>query len=467
MKAAGSGGRFRWMPEWEGLVERRRPWLTAVRRLSLSFVALIAFGTAGLLLLPGLYTGARLGAVDALFTATSAVCVTGLIVVDTAAYFTPLGQAWVLLLIQLGGLGILTLATFVVMGLRGRSSLAAEDAVGAGLEALRLRPRRVLAWVVAVTLIAEGVGALLLWLMWIPRFGAARAAWHAVFNAVSAFCNAGFSTFSDSLAGFQRHPASLMVLALLIVLGGLGFVVFADLGGYVRRRRAVTLHTRLTLLATGVLIVGGWLMYLGFESGVTLSHLGWGDRAFNALFMAVTARTAGFNTIDYDAVAGPSLVLTGILMAIGGSPASTAGGLKTTTAALLFLLLVSRIRGHHHISAFGRTVPAETVNRSAGIAVGGITILFGMVFLLMIAEQGAHAVDRTHLVRVGFEAISAFGTVGLSMGVTGGLTTGAKLLVTVLMFVGRVGPLTLATAMAVSAARGRAYRYAHEDVILG
>lgn len=446
---------------------RRRPWLTAVRLLVLSFLVLIALGTAGLLALPGLYAGPKLGVVDALFTATSAVCVTGLIVVDTATYFTPFGQAWILLLIQLGGLGILTLATFVVVGLRGRSSLVTEEAVATGSMALRLRPRRLLAWVVTITLLAEVVGAVLLWLLWLPRFGAAGAVWHSVFNAVSAFCNAGFSTFSDSLAGFQRQPASLLVVALLIVFGGLGFVVFADLGRYARRRRSVTLHTRLTLLATGVLIAGGWVLYLAFESNVTLSDMGWGHRVANALFMAVTARTAGFNTIDYDAVAGPTLVLTGILMAIGGSPASTAGGLKTTTAALLFLLLLSRLRGHHHVSVFGRTVPAETVNRSAGIAVGGITILLGMVFLLMIAEQGAHAADRAHMVRVGFEAISAFGTVGLSMGVTGDLTAGAKLLVTVLMFVGRVGPLTLATAMAVSAARGRAYRYSHEDVILG
>jgi trk system potassium uptake protein TrkH len=455
------------MPEWEDLLESHRPWLTSVRLVALSFLGLIAFGTAGLLLLPGLYTGDSLGLVDALFTATSAVCVTGLIVVDTASYFTPAGQAWVLLLVQLGGVGILTIGTFVVLGLTGRSGLVSEEAVAGGSAALRLRPRMLLVWVVVLTVVVEAGGALVLWGLWAPGFGAAGAVWPAIFHAVSAFCNAGFSTFSDSLTGFQEHPATLVVVALLIVLGGLGFIVFADIGRAVRWRRSLTLHSRLALVATGVLIAVGWAVYLGIESGVTLRGLGWADRMTNALFMAVTARTAGFNAIDYNAVAGPTLVLTAILMAIGGSPASTAGGLKTTTATLLVLLVFSRARGRQHVSVFGRTVPAETVNRSAGIAVGGIVILLGMVFLLMMAEQGIHDVDRGHLVRVGFEATSAFGTVGLSMGVTGDLSQAARLLLTVLMFVGRVGPLTLATAMAVSAARGSPYRYAHEDVVIG
>jgi trk system potassium uptake protein TrkH len=467
MTRASPKGQFRWVPEWDDLLESRRPWLTSVRLVALSFVGLITVGTLGLLLLPGLYTKDALGFVDALFTATSAVCVTGLIVVDTATYFTPFGQAWVLLLIQLGGVGILTVGTFVVLGLTGRTRLRSEEAAAGGSTALRLRPRVLLMWVVALTLAVETIGAFVLWGLWVPQLGAAGAAWHAVFHAISAFCNAGFSTFSESLAGFRRQPASLLVVALLIVLGGLGFLVFADIGRWLRLRRPLTLHSRLTLFATGVLILGAWVAYLSIESGITLRALGWGDRVTNALFMAVTARTAGFNTIDYNAIAGPTVVLTGILMAIGGSPASTAGGLKTTTAALLILLLFSRVRGQQHVSVFGRTVPAETVNRSAGMAVGGIVILLGMVFLLLMAEQGIHDVDRNHLIRVGFEATSAFGTVGLSMGVTGALSAGARLLLTALMFVGRVGPLTLATAMAVSSARGTAYRYAHEDVVIG
>ena len=262
----------------------------------------------------------------------------------------------------------------------------------------------------------------------------------------------------------------LVIVGTLIVFGGIGFLVVADVRLRIAARGAhrLSTHTMLTLGATLVLILGAFALFYVFENGGTLAGLPWPTRAANALFMAITPRTAGFNTVNYDAVSDPSLVLTLILMFVGGSPGSTAGGIKTTTAALLVLLLASRLRGDRHVRVRGRTIPDETVNRAAALAVGAIGVLVAAVFVLMITELHADVRDRFHLVRVAFEATSALGTVGLSMGVTSQLTMLGKLVITVLMFIGRVGPLTLAAAMAFAGARRRLhYRYAHEDVVVG
>jgi trk system potassium uptake protein TrkH len=463
--------RFRWAFEGRDLSGRRGGALSAVQLLALSFVGLIALGTLGLLALPGLYTGPGLSFVDAVFTATSAVCVTGLIVVDTATYFTPLGQAWIALLIQLGGLGILTIATAVIVALGRHPGVSVHESVGQQTPRRSIPSiRRLLRSVVMLTLIAELAGALLLWLGWGSDLGWGTAAGHAVFHAISAFCNAGFSTFSDSLIGFQRAPGILGVVAVLIVLGGVGFVVVADLWvRYLQRRtRRLSLHTTLVLSTTAILVLGAAVLFYLFEGGNTLAGLPGVDRVANAVFMAVTPRTAGFNTVNYDAVSDPSLVLTILLMIVGGSPGSTAGGIKTTTVALLALLFVSYLRGRRDLSIRGRTVPSEIVSLATGIVVAGAVILATAVFLLMLSEVSPETTDRAVLVRTGFEAVSAFGTVGLSMGTTPALTTAGKLVITFLMFLGRVGPLTLAAAMAIAGRRRRVhYRYAHESVIVG
>jgi trk system potassium uptake protein TrkH len=451
---------------------RRAGLVSAVQLLALSFAALIAVGTIGLLVLPGLYTGPRLGVVDALFTATSAVCVTGLIVVDTATYFTRLGQAWIVLLIQLGGLGIITITTVVIAALGRRVTLRASEATTGSLTPALPRHASLglVRAIVTLTLVVETAGALLLWLLWGGRLGWGGAVWPAVFHAISAFCNAGFSTFSDSLVGFRAQPAVLVVVAALIVTGGIGFILVEDVrrwcfGGKPRR---LSTHTVVTLATTVILIGVGLVLFAVFERSGTLAGLSWPQRAANGLFMAVTPRTAGFNTVNYDAVSDPSLVLTMVYMFIGGSPGSTAGGIKTTTAALLVLLLVSRLRGQSHVRVRGRTVPDETVNRAAALAVGAVAVLVAAVFVLIVTDLPANAGDRFHLVRLAFEATSAFGTVGLSMGATPHLTALGKLVITGLMFVGRVGPLTLAAAMAFAGARRRLhYRFAHEDVVVG
>jgi trk system potassium uptake protein TrkH len=302
----------------------------------------------------------------------------------------------------------------------------------------------------------------------LPRFGAGEAAWLAVFHAVSAFCNAGFALLSGNLVDFREAPGVLLVVAALIALGGIGFTVLEDLRfRALGRRRRLTTHSRLVLRTSGVLLGLGALLYLAFERGGTLAGLGLRDQLVNALFLSVTPRTAGFNTVDYDQVSNPSLLLTIGLMWIGGSPGSTAGGVKTTTVAILALLLVARLRGDRRVSAGGRTIPEDTLQRAVGLAVGSVILLALFVFALLVTELPRHETDRTHFVKLAFEAQSALGTVGLSMGVTSGLSPAGKLLIVALMFLGRVGPLAVLGAMAARGQRRAAMRYAHEDVLVG
>lgn len=446
--------------------------LTAPQLLVGSFLGLISFGTLLLLVLPGLYTGPPLHFIDALFTATSAVCVTGLIVVDTATYFTPWGQGVVLLLIQLGGLGILTLTTLVIMVVGGRPSIRSEAVVGVSDALPHINAGRLLRSIIIYTFVIEGVGAVVLYAEFASRLGAGRAAWHAVFHAVSAFCNAGFSTFSNSLMDFAGDPVILLVVAGLIVLGGLGFLVLEELHltfGHSGRRR-LSLHSKLVLLTTAILIVGGTLLILTFEWRNGLSRFPWYVRPLEALFMSITPRTAGFNTVDYSQLTAASLFLSIGLMMIGGSPGSTAGGLKTTTAAVLTVLATSRMRGKEHPAVFGRTLPEGTLQRSVGLVVFVMAMLGGAILLLQITEVAGVPASHTHdrFLGLTFEAVSAFNTVGLSTGLTAGLSTAGKVILVLLMFIGRVGPLTIIASMVEAARRRPAhFRYATEDVVIG
>jgi trk system potassium uptake protein TrkH len=330
-------------------------------------------------------------------------------------------------------------------------------------------PRTLLRAVVLLTLGIEAVGAASFWILWRDELGAGGAVWPAVFHSISAFCNAGFSTFSDSLTGFRESPPVVLTAATLIVLGGLGFVVLEDLRDrFIRRReRRLTTHSRLVLAASAVLIVGAAVVFYAFEARNTLQPLGTADRAVNSLFMAITPRTAGFNTVDYDQVSNPSMAVTVGLMLIGGSPGSTAGGIKTTSAALLALVLVSRLRGFRRVSVWGRSIENEAVQAAAGLAVGAVAILGVAILALLLTETSALAVNRENFAQLVFEAHSAFGTVGLSMGKTGELTPVGRVVITVLMFIGRVGPLSLAAAMAFAGQRRAIFRYAYDEVAVG
>jgi trk system potassium uptake protein len=462
----------RWDVEYRhtiGLWQR----ITAPQLFVGSFMLLVLLGTVGLKVLPGLYVDdQQLTWLDALFTATSATCVTGLVVVDTATYYTFAGQAFLLLLIQLGGLGMVTFTSLIIVSLGRRLSLRQEALTPSTADfARQVNPRRLILDVVRFTFAIEGAGALLLYLLWIPDMGLAGAAWPAVFHAISAFCNAGFSTFSDSLMQFQHQPVTLMLIMLLVIAGGLGFLTLEELhlrykAGRQKRIFRISLHSRLVIASTGVLLLGGWLLFPLFEWHGALGEMRWVDKVVNGLFMSVTPRTAGFNTIDYSQVSQSSSFLTMLLMMIGGSPGSTAGGMKTTTFALIGLLAWSRYRGRLVTSLQGRTVPAETMDRAIGLFVVAFGVVTLGIFVLTASEGGSGVGESAFLVRM-FEAVSAFNTVGLSMGLTPELSPIGRTAAIFLMFFGRVGPLTLAAALAVRRERGPQLRYAHEDVVVG
>lgn len=462
---------------WELEVRPRiSPWarVSAPQMFVGSFAALIGVGTLGLKGLPGLYTGAELGWLDAFFTATSAVCVTGLVVVDTATYFTTAGQAFLLALIQLGGLGIITFTTLIILSLGRRLSLRQEILAGGIVDiATEIDRRRLARDIVRFTALFEAVGAVVLYALWVPRFGWRGAIWPALFHSISAFCNAGFSTFSDSLAGFQRAPLTLIVVGALIVAGGLGFLVLAESASWWKaarrgRRFRISLHSQIVLGTTAILVVAGWIGFGLLEWSWSLYGLPVGAKLANALFAGVAPRTAGFYTIDYTQTVVGTGFLTIIFMFIGGSPGSTAGGLKTTTIALIGLLAWNRFRRREVVSVLGRSIPDETVQRAVGLFVFVLGLVSGAVLFFAIREIGAvHGLRGEFLMYV-FEAASAFNTVGLSLGVTSILSPSAEWVTIVLMYLGRVGPLSFAAAIALPEPTPTGeFRYAYDDVVVG
>lgn len=458
----------RWLPN----PRRRRAfahWLSPARFLVLSFLSLVIIGTLGFRFLPDLYVGARLGWVDSLFMATSAVCVTGLVVVNPATYFTFYGQLWTICLIQLGGLGLLTLTSGVLLTVGRRLSLRHEELMRSSSDAnpqidYRLLVRRVLRY----TLLIELSGAAVLYIAWVGDLGLGGAVWPAVFHSISAFCNAGFSVFADSMMGHRGDILGMSALMMLIVLGGLGFLTLTEISrwthGTSRHQRRLSLHTRIVLVATVVALVLGMLVFGFFEWHNTLEGLPLRERIVSAMFGSVTARTAGYAAVDYNLVTGPTAFATIILMFIGGAPGSTAGGIKVTTMAVLLMLALTRLRGVRSVSAFHRAIPDETLGRATGLLVIAATVLITAIFVLLAVDPQASSPEQS--LRYMFEAVSAFGTVGLSMDLTPSLSTGARLVITALMFVGRVGLLSVAAALTLEP-HNLPFRYAREDVAVG
>ena len=477
-----TAGIRRRLDPWRGARPSRPPlWrrLSAAELFVASFALLVLLGTLGLRLVPAFSRGAPPGWLDALFMATSAACVTGLVVLDPVTHFTFAGQAFLLLLIQLGGLGMITFTTLIILALGRRLSLRQETLVAAPDVAPHVRADHLARSVVRLAILVEGVGAVLLYLAWIPRFGWTGAIWPAVFHSVSAFCNAGFALFSDSLVGFQRSPVALLVVMALIVAGGLGAITLEESRMWLRARRErragreaarlrISLHSRIVLISTAVLVVAAWIPFAIFEWEATLASLPPVHKLVNALFLSVTPRTAGFASIDYSKATDSTNFLTMLLMFVGGSPGSTAGGVKTTTVALVLLLAWSRLRGREETHVAGRTIPEETIQRAVGLMVVATVLVAGCIFLYTFTERTGNDPGHARFLSVVFESVSAFNTVGLSLGVTPTLSTPGRWITILLMFVGRVGPLTFAAALALAARRRRVqFRYAREDVVIG
>ncbi len=412
--------------------------------LIFSFIAMIIIG-AGMLMLPrAVVPGKSINFIDALFTATSAVCVTGLTVVDTGTFFSSFGQIVLMILIQIGGLGIMTLSSFLALffgqgvGIRERivlNQMMNLDKIGMIGTMLRN--------IVLITLSIEAAGALFLMLLWSDYdWSLNRLMFNAVFHSISAFCNAGFSTYSDSLIQFQNNIPVLAVFCVLIVLGGIGFTVLTDFTSLIskpktnkKKIRVLRVQTKIVLIVTGVLLFGGFiLLYLLDTSSHGLS------RILNAAFNSVTSRTAGFNSIDYGRLNTPSILILIMLMFIGASPGSTGGGIKTTTIGVLWASIISIITGQNRIIIFKRRLPFLVLNRA-------LVIFSFSVIAVAIAITVLSITEHAPLLNIIFEAISAFGTVGLTLGLTSTLSLSGKIVIILLMFVGRLGTLTLVFAV--------------------
>ncbi|EAT16054.1 potassium transporter [Desulfuromonas acetoxidans] len=447
--------------------------LTPAQALVLYYGVAILAG-ALLLCTPLAAVGPHLSFLDALFTATSAQCVTGLSVVDTGTRLSGFGQGVVLALIQVGGLGITTFSVYLFIYLRVGVSIRGRWIINE-----TLLPTPVSSWrdlirsIFLTTLIIETLGALLLSFVFVPDLGLKQGIYSAVFHSISAFCNAGFSLFPDSLIGYRNNPLVNVTIMALIILGGIGFLVIRELADACKPRqnplqpRRFSLHTKLVILTTVFLIIYGAVTIGWLERHDALAHMSTGEAAWTALFQSVSARTAGFNTIDLDLLRVPTLFLMIFLMFIGASPGSAGGGVKTTCLALLFILFYNRLKGNPNTNAFGRTIPEDVISRALSLFLLAMIVIGLALFGLLIAQSPdwAHENPREFLGFM-FETVSAFGTVGLSMGSTGQLNIASKCIVIALMFIGRVGLLTMAFAIA-RRTRSTAPRYAEENIMIG
>jgi len=445
-----------------------------------SFLLIIVFG-AGLLLLPtATYNG--LSITDAFFTSTSAVCVTGLIVFDTAKQFTPLGQAIILVLIQVGGLGIMTFTSFFGYFFKGGGSFGNEFLIKELINEEKLGEIfKTLLKIVTVTISIEAIGALIIYIS-VPRslfVSQLDLMGFSVFHAVSAFCNAGFSTLSNGLyePGFRYNYMLHYIIGFLIILGGIGFPIVLNFYRLLRHFisnsiRRITLHrkyvhvpniinagTRIAVITTAVLLATGFVFFLIAEYNHSLSGLSLQGKIAGAFFGSVTPRTAGFNTVDMMKVAPATILLYFLLMWIGASPASTGGGIKTTTFAMALMNVISIARGKDRIEVFGRQIPIESMRRASAVIFLSLLVIGIAVIILSVTEPGIE------LSRIVFEVISAYGTVGLSLGLTATLSTAGKWVIIVTMFLGRVGMLTILIGMfrKISSLR---YQYPSENILI-
>ena len=439
------------------------------RKIIVYFLAAIAVG-AILLSLPISSAGERIAFVDALFTSTSAVCVTGLTVLDTGKDFSMFGQVVILLLIQFGGLGIMTLATALLVTfmphLSFKDRLILSNTLG---NDRNISSTSLLKSVIAVTLMIELIGAIILFVLFSKRLPVDQAAFNAVFHSVSAFCNAGFSTFSNSLESFSGDIPVIAIFSFLIICGGLGFIVIAELFSLaVLRRGRLSLHSKLCLSLTGILLIGGTIAFYFADFNNAFGEMSFLSGLTNAFFQAVTSRTAGFNAVPQANLTEVSLLVTMILMFIGACPGSTGGGVKTTTFGIVILLAYNRFFGRNAVKAFRRSISNDSISRALTVILIAVFVIVLMLMVLMFAEEKPlpHRLVHGWFGDNLFEVISAFGTVGLSLGMTAHLHDFGKIVIILLMFIGRVGLLTLILTLARPPRKGGIV-YVEEQVMVG
>ncbi|SDC31149.1 trk system potassium uptake protein TrkH [Pelagirhabdus alkalitolerans] len=413
--------------------------------LAAGFFVIILIGTL-LLKLP-ISTTEYLSWLDALFTATSAVTVTGLVVVDTGGAFTHFGQIILMVLIQIGGLGLMTFAVMSILLLGKRIGLKERLLIQESLNQNSMGG--VVRLIKALFFFAVGtelIATVILSFKWVPEYGFAQGVFNSLFHAISAFNNAGFSLWSDSLSGYATSPVVNLTITFLFITGGIGFTVLYEL--FERKSfRHYALHTKVMLVGTffiNVIAIFSFFL-LEFQNPETLGALSSGDQFWTSYFQAITPRTAGFNTLDYSTMNESTLLFTVFLMFIGAGSASTGSGIKVTTFVIILAAVYAYLRGRNEVRMFKRRVPLEIVHRSLSIIIMSLFFVFFSIFILSLTEN-------LPIIALIFESFSAFGTVGLSVGITDQLSTIGKLVIMVLMFIGRVGPLTIAFALAKTSA---------------
>jgi trk system potassium uptake protein TrkH len=409
---------------------------------------------------------------EALFTATSAASVTGLMVISSESQLSFTGQAVVLALIQLGGLGVMSIGTLLFVSITGRQPVRfhvlTKETLGAPLGA---DISRLIVLVIALTLGMEAVGTVALFLARLGDGPATEILWWAVFHSVSGFCNSGISLQDASLAPWSGNPAVILTMAALIVAGGLGFPVLLDLF-HLRResrdRRSLRFHTQLVVVVSAVLLVGGALFLWLVERNGAFAGMSAGETALAAVFQSVTARTAGFSTLPMETLAYPSLFALLLLMFVGGGACSTAGGIKVSTFGVLTLQGLSLARHKWQVAAFGRRVPERMLSTATAVlSVYTLVLLTGLMLLLVLESHDlAHTGGGGHFMDLVFEATSALGTVGLSTGITAELGEGSRVVLVLMMLLGRVGPLAMASVL-LQRPQGPKIRYPESEVIVG
>lgn len=419
--------------------------ISPTRMIVFSFAVLIFMGGLLLNLPVASNSGESIGFINALFTATSATCVTGLVIADTLTQWTLFGQIVIIVLIQVGGLGIITLATFFSailgrkVGMKGRILAQASISDYSFTEVVAM-----IKGIVVITFAIEAIGAMLLAIRFVPMFGI-KGIYISVFQSISSFCNAGFDLIGGyrSLTDFNGEPIIIYTTAALIVVGGLGFIVWKDLYDY-RVNKTLYLHTKLVLIMTVLLISGGALffMFQEFSNPATMGPLNFIEKVNASIFQAVTTRTAGYNSIDVNGMTEISKMFSVFLMFVGAAPGSTAGGVKVTTLAIVVVAIVSNIKGNSETIVLKRKVPQDVINKSLAIIGLSMILIFAMTTIII-------SIEELPFINVLFECTSAFGTVGQSTGITPILHDSSKLLLAFMMFLGRVGPLTFAVALAM------------------
>ncbi|MGG7058621.1 TrkH family potassium uptake protein [Clostridium tertium] len=436
--------------------------LNGAQILSLGFLALVLIG-AGLLTLPiSSKSGEVTNFLDAMFTSTSAVCVTGLITLNTSTHWSIFGQTVIMTLIEIGGLGFMSFAVFLslILGkkITLRERLVMQEAMNThSIQGLVKMVKYILIFTVSV----QFFGALLLSTQFVPEYGLSKGVFYSIFHSISAFCNAGFDLFGTSLVDFSNNFVVILVISALIIIGGLGFAVLLEIYEF-KGIKNFSVHSKLVLITTGILIFTGSILMLLFEysNPETIGSMNIRDKFLNSFFASVSPRTAGFNSVSTSGMTLASKFLTIILMFVGGSPGSTAGGLKTVTCSILVLTVISVIKGREDTEVFGRRFTKEIVYKAFTIVFIGLSLVIIVTMILSYTEVGVSFIDLL------YESVSALGTVGLTLGLTPKLSLIGKILIIFMMYLGRVGPLTVMLAL-TRKKKKLGYKYPEGKILIG